>query len=170
MGELAELTGAGRSDVIEGYIFSPLTLIEYGELERIFEARHVARAQAAAEGQPEKVAQHVVEAALADVRRGVFTFGGQAFDDEALKLANLPLLAYLELRKKHPGVTLDKTVDLLAAQPDLSAVREAVLSLARYRLKKKPPTEAPEPPAPSGGEPFSAPSPRTESTPTPPQG
>jgi hypothetical protein len=139
MGELAELTGAGRSDIIEGLTFMPLTLMEYGELERIFEARHVARAQAAAEGMPADAASKIIRQALDDVRGGAFTFGRDSFDDEALKLANLPLLAWLELRKKHPDVTLEKTVDLLTNVPDLSAVREGVLSLARYRVKKKPP-------------------------------
>lgn len=168
MGELAELTGAGRSDIIEGYTLMPLRLLDYGELERIFEARHVARAQAAAEGMPADAAAKIMRQALDDVKRGEFTFGKDAFDDEAMKLANLPLLAYLEIRQKHPDIDLEKTVDLLTAQPDLGAVREAVLSLARYRVKKKPPataTEAEPSTGASTGEPFSEPSPNPESPP-----
>lgn len=128
MADLAELTGAPRHDVIKGHILSPLTLLDLGELEQVFEARHITRGQHSGCG----------EHALEDVRRGVFTYGGADFTEEALKLQSLPTLAWMELRHNHPGITQEATVELIRACPDQSAVWEAVITLAGYKVKKKP--------------------------------
>lgn len=144
MGDLAQLTAAPRTDIIPGYVLSPLTLLDIGELEQTFEARHLARGEAAGCGQT----------ALDDVRRGLFSFTGPDFDAEALKAQSLPTIAWMELRKAHKGITPEAAKDLLATCPDQYAVRTAVLDLAGYqKVKKKSEGESGGSPAPNSSTP-----------------
>lgn len=159
MADLAELTAAGLSDVIPGYVLSPLTLRDYGEMEREFEAQSLAEAKVAADG-----AKEIIERALDRIAGGRFSFGSVGFDDAALKVQNLPFLLYLSLRHQHKDVTREKAAAMLDGE-DAPQIQAAILSLAGYLVKKKPEGAPAEPPT---GESSSAPSsPGNPDSPTP---
>lgn len=150
MGDLADLTGAGYSLVIPGHTLSPLTFSDYGEMERIFEARHIARARGAADGLESDIAKVIVQMALDDVRRGDFTYGTDDFDREAMKIQNLVLIVWMELRHRHPDITIEQVPGLLATVTDHAAARDSFLVLASYHLLKKKPVTADASPSTGG--------------------
>lgn len=137
MADLAELTGAGRVDIFPGFQLATLDLLDYGECEREFEAKHVAFAKAAASGQHPDVAEKIISKALRDVENGKFAFGTDSFDLEALKAQHLPFLLFLELRRNHADMTREKAGELLRASQDQPLVQDVICANAGYSITKK---------------------------------
>lgn len=146
MADLADITAAGRSDVIPGHILSPLTLRDYGSCELEWEAQARADALVMAGGMPDADRRSFIEQTVARIAGGRYAFGSQGFDDAALKTQNLPFLLYLSLRRKHPDMTREKAAEFLDGDnaPD---IQSAVLSLAGYEVKKKETSSSPAEPS-----------------------
>jgi hypothetical protein len=164
MADLAELTGAGRLEIFEGYHLSPPDLLDVGECEKEFEARHIAFARVAAQGQHPDAAEKILNQAMERVTGGHFSYGGKPFDAEAVKLQHLPLWVYVELRHRHPDITRAKAGQLLKDHPDPALVQDVVLGLAGYTyVKKNPTTPTNEPAETPTGTPSSPPSESSDS-------
>lgn len=151
MADLAELSGSGRNDVFPGLRLAPPDLLDVGECEKEFEAKHLAYARAAANGQHPDAAEKIMGRAVERIGSGYYSWGSPHFDDEALKAQYLPLWIYLELRHHHPDITREKAGELLRNHPDPARVQDVVMGLAGYSFVKKNPTTGSGPAAPQTG-------------------
>lgn len=156
MSDLAELVGAGRIDIFEGHRLSPPDLLDIGEMEKEFEAKHLTFSRLAAQGQHPEAAEKILDKALSEIAGGRFSWGSQSFDLEALKAQHLPLWIYVELRHHHPEITREQAGKLLQDHPDPALVQDVVMALAGYTFTKK--KSIPDPAVPPTGTPSSTPS------------
>lgn len=132
MGDLAELTGAGRSDILPGHTLSPLSLKDFGELEREIEGRRIAEAKVAADGTHPDVALLLLKSALNDVSSGKYGFGKPHFNAAAMSSAYGGLLLFLSLRHAHKDITREKS-DGLADTPNGAKARDAVAEMSGFK-------------------------------------
>ena len=125
-----------RTDVIDGFTLMPLRLPAFAQLRRHFEATHLRIAAVAAEGQPESVAQRIMEKASKDIREGEFAYGTRGFGHSMLADDNLDVLLGLCLKEKHPEMTPGKAGRLIAHE-SRSAIHSACLECAGWDLSEK---------------------------------
>jgi hypothetical protein len=141
MTEMAELIGAGRSDVLPGYVLKPWRLIEYADAEQEFAQRHLRAAGEAAKDLPREVADRVIALALADVKRGDFSWGVSNFDRQLFLASNLPFVLWLSLRQNHAKLRREQAAELLTEE-NRGPVQKAILELLGFDFaaapKKKP--------------------------------
>lgn len=163
MADLAELTAAGRPDIFDGYRLAPPNLLDIGECEKMFEAKHLAYARAAAQGQHPEAAEKILNRARDEIADGKFSYGGPHFDSQALMAQNLPLWIYLELRHHHADMTMEKAGELLRNHSDPALVQDVVLVLAGYGTFIKKNLTTPAPAEPPTGTPSPAPSASSDS-------
>jgi hypothetical protein len=157
MADLAELTGAGRVDIFDGYHLSPPDLLDMGECEKQFEAKHIAFARVAAHNQHPDAAEKIINKARDEIAAGLFAFGTPHFDRQAIMTQFLPFWIYLELRRHHPDITQEKAGELLRNHADPALAQDVVLELAGYSRGKKKPTTTPAGESPPTGTPSPAP-------------
>jgi hypothetical protein len=131
MTELAQLAGAGRTDVLAGYELKPWRLIEYADAEQEFAQRHLRAAGEAAKDLPKEVADRVIALALADVKRGDFSWGVSNFDRQLFLASNLPFVLWLSLRQKHPKLKRVETAELLTDE-NQGVVQKAILEMLGF--------------------------------------
>lgn len=136
MSELANLTNAGRSDVLPGFTLSPFDLADFGECEAEFSRRHLARAGEAAAVAPPSMREKLLTIASNEAVSGAFNWGRLGFNMAAHSLARLPFLLWLSLRHKHPTTILEEVAGMVTPE-NRDQVRRAVLELMEYKFGEK---------------------------------
>lgn len=167
MSEIAKLTAAPRADVLPGYELSQFTFSMYGMVEEELERRHIRNAALGAADAPAEVRETVLKLALEDVREGRLCFGHSAFDAHVKAQSTLPMILWICLRRKHPGL-IQADAEKLVTPDNERAVYWAVLECMGYRRAdpgKKKAGETTDTP-PDNGPSISPSSPNTESDPT----
>jgi hypothetical protein len=104
MARLSDMTAAGRSDVLPGYVLSPPRLREWGEAEAEAGRCAVRVARALAEELPADRQREVLATAYEEVTSGAYSMGMPKLDAFLRAAANAPFIQWLCLRVKHPQV------------------------------------------------------------------
>jgi hypothetical protein len=138
MTELAQLAGAARTDVaaLPGYNLSPWRLEEYADAEQEFSQRHLRAAAEAGIGLPREVSDRIIGLALADVKRGDFSWGTLNFDKQLFLASNVPFILWLTLRKKHPETKREAAAKLITEE-NRHVLHKAILELLGFDFTKK---------------------------------
>lgn len=132
MSQLSNLTDAGRSDVIPGYVLSAPRLRHWGQAEDAFARWHVARVGRSVAKLPLAMQERVVNAAVAEVKAGEFTIGMPGFDAFARSARGTLYMFRHCLRVKHPQVT-NAEADRLFGEHETAAAA-ATLALLGYEV------------------------------------
>jgi hypothetical protein len=125
---LADLTAAGRSDVLPGYVLSPPRLREWGDAETEAAASYIRAVRQSCLGLPAEVSVALMQQALDLVASGEFGMGMPKLDAYLRSATAAPFALWLCLRVKHPQVTRD-AVDEVTASASEEDVARAVLEL-----------------------------------------
>lgn len=167
MSELATLTAAPRADVLPGYEFSRFTFAMFGMVEEELARRHVRNASLGAVDAPADIQDKVLRLAVRDVLDGLFAHGTPAFDAHIKAKASFPMVLWICLRRRHPGM-VPAEADALITPENEERLYWAVLECAGYRAPepgKKKEVEATDP-SPDSGPGFSPHSASSDSPPT----
>jgi hypothetical protein len=125
---LADLTAAGRSDVLPGYVLSPPRLREWGDAETEAAASYIRAVRQSCLGLPAEVSVALMQQALDLVASGEFGMGMPKLDAYLRSATAAPFALWLCLRVKHPQVTRDAVDEVTAATSEEDVAR-AVLEL-----------------------------------------
>lgn len=167
MSEIADLTAAGRADLLPGYILSPFTWGMYGQCEQEWEQQLLADAAKASFGLPIPTAEALFGAAITKKTSGMYAHGAPGFDMKANARTSVPFLVWLSLEPKHPQMTRGEVAKMVDALPksDFYKLRRGVLELMGYSFDPKPLGGTPAPARQPAPVPSSKPSPNEASTP-----
>jgi len=152
MPTLAQLTDAGNSTALPGYIISNLRLSEFGIAEERFAEWHIQRAERGVRRARTDVAQGVITEAIKHTESGAFTYGMPGFGARCLSSRGMVLILWLSLRIKHPQVTLAQSKDLRDGAASQDALTNAIMQAAGFS-EPSPPAEtaqADQQPQPAG--------------------
>lgn len=87
---LTDLVPLERADVLPGYTLSAMTISDLAQLQRHFEATHLATAVTASESLSRESGERLLASANEYIGRGAFQLGLQAFSAAMWSLDNLP--------------------------------------------------------------------------------
>lgn len=131
MSELSELTAAGRSDVVPGYVLSPPRLREHGIAEDAFARLYLQRVTKGTKGLAPDVQAVIIREAQKDVRDGYFTVRMPGYDSMANSAKGVFTMFLLSLRVKHETMRAADARKLLEAGSE-SRITDAVYELWGY--------------------------------------
>lgn len=150
MSQLSNLTGAGRTDLVPGYVLSPPRLREQAIAEDAFPRWYLNRIERGTRKLNPELRQAMLRTAAVDVRDGYFTVGMPGYDAMAMSAKGTALMFSLSLRVKHPQVTSEEAGKLFDAA-DESKITAAVQELWGYGV---PETKSDAPRTPIDWEPV----------------
>lgn len=136
MGSLADLTAAGRTDILPGYQLSPLSLKDFGVIERELESQRIAEVQVMVEGLPSNLAGVAAPLLLRgvqeDIAKGKYSFGRPLYNAFILSAKAGGLVLSLSIRHARPAFTRPEA-EALADTPEAEAARNAILDMSGYK-------------------------------------
>lgn len=167
MPTLNEMSAAGRSDVLPGFVLSPPRLREWGDAEQEAASSYLRIVRQACAGMPPEVQAVLMQGALDLVAAGEFGMGMPKLDAFLRSATAAPFVAWLCLRVKHEQITREKVPGMYLPAMDDAGAREEEVSRAVLELwgflpqgSKKNEASNPSPPPSTGPES----SPSSEST------
>jgi hypothetical protein len=128
MPTLSDLAGAGRSDVLPGYVLSPPRLREWADAETEAAASYIRAVRQSCIGLPAEVSVALMQQSLDLVAAGEFGMGMPKLDAYLRSATAAPFILWLCLRVKHPQVSRDKVDDVTSGVAEEDVAR-AVLEL-----------------------------------------
>jgi len=130
---LADLAGAGLSNVIPGHTLSPPTLADYAKAEREFYRKYAQLIADFIRPLPATVQEKIALRAAADMHDGSFSFGAAAFRSWALSATGLYVLVWLSLQTNHPHLSLDEATKLVNQYNSDGSLAKLVWDLWGYQ-------------------------------------